>query len=476
MKPFIAADILLPAPQTDMGLWPALACDQFTSQPEYWQKAEALTQNAPSTLHITLPEAYLESPDVDGRIAAIHTAMADYRARVLTRGVHGFVYVERATQSGVRQGLVGAVDLEAYSYEKGSAPLVRPSENTIVERIPPRLAVRRGAPLETPHIMMLLDDAACGVVEPFAKKKGGAGKTVRHGADAGRRTHCRLGGNGRCGHCGCGKRRSGAGHTGGVRRKIPGRGRPAAAGRRRGRREPFLATAKAHWEEIKAALPPAARQSHPARWCLVELVNVHSPALGIEPIHRAVFGVSMTELAGAFLSFAARHGAHACGMAGAQQTFCFVDETCAGPGTAERVECLKNAPWPLAVGTLDAFLTEFLAQRPGAKVDYIHGADNVRALARAGAVGVILPDFAKSDLFRGVVLGGVLPKKTFSMGHAEGKAILPGMPPNRAADIVNCGRTRYTVIDKGRCAVVSRGLCRMPRQFCFAWRGAGVCS
>ena len=103
MKPFIAADILLPAPQTDMGLWPALACDQFTSQPEYWQKAEALTQNAPSTLHITLPEAYLESPDVDGRIAAIHTAMADYRARVLTRGVHGFVYVERATQSGVRQ-------------------------------------------------------------------------------------------------------------------------------------------------------------------------------------------------------------------------------------------------------------------------------------------------------------------------------------------------------------------------------------
>ena len=362
MKPFIAADILLPAPQTDMGLWPALACDQFTSQPEYWQKAEALTQNAPSTLHITLPEAYLESPDVDGRIAAIHTAMADYRARVLTRGVHGFVYVERATQSGVRQGLVGAVDLEAYSYEKGSAPLVRPSENTIVERIPPRLAVRRGAPLETPHIMMLLDDAACGVVEPFAKKKAALEKLYD--------TELMLGG----------------GHI-----------------------------------EIKAALPPAARQSHPARWCLVELVNVHSPALGIEPIHRAVFGVSMTELAGAFLSFAARHGAHACGMAGAQQTFCFVDETCTGPSTAERVECLKNAPWPLAVGTLDAFLTEFLAQRPGAKVDYIHGADNVRALARAGAVGVILPDFAKSDLFRGVVLGGVLPKKTFSMGHAEEK-------------------------------------------------------
>ena len=421
MKPFIAADILLPAPQTDMGLWPALACDQFTSQPEYWQKAEALTQNAPSTLHITLPEAYLESPDVDGRIAAIHTAMADYRARVLTRGVHGFVYVERATQSGVRQGLVGAVDLEAYSYEKGSAPLVRPSENTIVERIPPRLAVRRGAPLETPHIMMLLDDAACGVVEPFAKKKAALEKLYD--------TELMLGG----GHI-AGWAVTDAADIAAVENAVAALGTqaafdakyPDAAGRPPlavavGDGNQSLATAKAHWEEIKAALPPAARQSHPARWCLVELVNVHSPALGIEPIHRAVFGVSMTELAGAFLSFAARHGAHACGMAGAQQTFCFVDETCAGPGTAERVECLKNAPWPLAVGTLDAFLTEFLAQRPGAKVDYIHGADNVRALARAGAVGVILPDFAKSDLFRGVVLGGVLPKKTFSMGHAEEK-------------------------------------------------------
>ena len=171
MKPFIAADILLPAPQTDMGLWPALACDQFTSQPEYWQKAEALTQNAPSTLHITLPEAYLESPDVDGRIAAIHTAMADYRARVLTRGVHGFVYVERATQSGVRQGLVGKVDLEAYSYQRGAKCTVRPSESTVESRIPPRMKVRTGAALETPHIMMLADDPQCTLIEPIAARK-----------------------------------------------------------------------------------------------------------------------------------------------------------------------------------------------------------------------------------------------------------------------------------------------------------------
>lgn len=172
MKPFIAADILLPAPQTDMGLWPALACDQFTSQPEYWQKAEALTQNAPSTLHITLPEAYLESPDVDGRIAAIHTRPWPITAPGCSHAVSTVLYMWNARRKAVCGRALWALwTWEAYSYEKGSAPLVRPSENTIVERIPPRLAVRRGAPLETPHIMMLLDDAACGVVEPFAKKR-----------------------------------------------------------------------------------------------------------------------------------------------------------------------------------------------------------------------------------------------------------------------------------------------------------------
>lgn len=421
MKPFIASDILLPAPQTDLGLWPALACDQFTSQIEYWRKAEALVKNVPSTLHITLPEAYLESPDVHRRIADIHTAMSDYCARVLTRSIHGFVYVERATQSGVRQGLVGAVDLEAYSYEKGDAPLVRPSENTIVERIPPRLAVRRGAPLETPHIMMLLDDAACGVVEPFAKKKAALEKLYD--------TELMLGG----GHI-AGWAITDAADIAAVENAVAELGTqqtfdakyPDAAGRPPlaaavGDGNHSLATAKAYWEEVKAALSPAARQSHPARWCLVELVNVHSPALGIEPIHRALFGVSETELTDAFLSFAVRHGAQVCGMAGAQQTFCFVDAASAKQGAAGHVKCLKNAPWPLAVGTLDVFLTEFLAAHPDVKVDYIHGADNVRALARAGAVGILLPDFAKSDLFRGVVLGGVLPKKTFSMGHAEEK-------------------------------------------------------
>lgn len=421
MKPFVAAEILLPGQATDLHLWPALACDQFTSQPEYWQKAEALAAGVPSTLHITLPEVYLGRPDVDARIAAIHTAMQAYLDTVLTRAVHGFVYVERTTQSGVRQGLVGAVDLEAYSYEAGAAPLVRPSENTIVERIPPRLAVRRGAPLETPHIMMLLDDADRTVIEPFAHKK--ASMPMLYDTDL------MLGG----GHI-TGWAVTDAADIAAVEQAVAALGTqavfdakyPDAAGRPPlavavGDGNHSLATAKAYWEELKPALTPEQQQTHPARFCLVELVNVHSPALIVEPIHRVVFGTTLAQLTDAFCAFVTAHGGQLCAAGEAQQMFCFADAATEQPGAAERTECVKDVPWPLAVGTMDAFLTSFCAAHPEANVDYIHGADNVRALAAAGAVGILLPDFAKSDLFRGVVLGGVLPKKTFSMGHAEEK-------------------------------------------------------
>lgn len=423
MKVFSAADILLPGQETDLARWAALACDQFTSQPEYWQNAEALAAGAPSTLHITLPEAYLESPDKAARIAAIHQTMRAYRAQVLTRALHGFVYVERTTGSGVRQGLVGAVDLEAYSYAPDSAPLVRPSERTVADRIPPRLAVRRGAALEAPHIMMLADDAACAIVEPFAAKKASLEPLYD--------TELMLGG-GRV----AGWAVANAADIDAVERAVSALGEqgafdekyPEAAGRPPlaiavGDGNHSLATAKAYWEELKAGLAPGQRQNHPARWCLAELVNVHSPALEIEPIHRAVFGIPAREWRDAFLAFCAAHGAARCepgrdakAARGAVQRFCLI-----GAGQAEEAISLRNAPWPLAVGTLEAFLAQLAESHPQIRVDYIHGEGAVRALAKSGAVGVLLPDFAKGDLFRGVALGGVLPKKTFSMGHAEEK-------------------------------------------------------
>ena len=169
---FSPAHILLPSEQIPVGQWGCVACDQFTSDRSYWEKAAQAAAGGPSTLDLILPEVYLEEDDVDARISAIHAAMDDYTRNVLTRAVDGFIYVERTEQSGrVRQGLVGRIDLEAYSYAEGAVPAIRPSEHTVESRIPPRMAVRRGARLETPHIMMLADDPGCTLIEPIGEKK-----------------------------------------------------------------------------------------------------------------------------------------------------------------------------------------------------------------------------------------------------------------------------------------------------------------
>lgn len=169
---FLPAEILLPAPGVPLDPWACIAVDQFTSQPEYWRKAEDLARGKPSTLHIVLPEAYLGTAQEETRLHGIRAAMAAYRQNVLTRTVRGYVYVERTQLDGsVRQGLVGMVDLEAYSYAPGEKPAIRPSESTVLSRIPPRVRIRRGAPLETPHVMMLADDEAGTLVEPVGRRK-----------------------------------------------------------------------------------------------------------------------------------------------------------------------------------------------------------------------------------------------------------------------------------------------------------------
>ena len=411
---FGPARILLPAAGTPLDPWACIAVDQFTSQPAYWQQAEALAAGKPSTLHIVLPELYLGRPDEAARQEAIHRTMAEYRRTLLTRVVNGFVYVERTQADGsVRQGLVGAVDLEAYSYAPGDKPAIRPSENTVVARIPPRLAVRRGAELETPHVMLLADDPAGTLIEPVGARK----ETLPLLYDG----ELMLGG---------GRLRGWAvedpAAIAGIQAAVAALGDadafaarwPAAAGQPPmtlavGDGNHSLATAKACWEERKAALPPARRQTDPARYCLVEVCNVHAPAIQIEPIHRVLFGVTAAEVRAALEAWAAEHTI--CISPGSAQRFALV--------TAEGEESLGFAGEvePLTVGTAERFVQDFLAARPGAAVDYIHGEAAVRQLAAEGGVGLLLPPLEKADLFRGVVLGGVLPRKTFSMGHAEEK-------------------------------------------------------
>ena len=413
---FVPADILLPEAGTPLDPWACIAVDQFTSQPEYWQRAEALAEGKPSTLHIVLPEAYLGTPQEEARLQKIHAAMEHYRAQVLTRKIHGYVYVERTQLDGtVRQGLVGAVDLEAYDYAPGSQTAIRPSERTVVERIPPRLKVRRGAVLETPHVMMLADDAGQTLIEPVSARK----EELPLLYDG----ELMLGGGHLRGWAvedpalidAIGAALAGLADPGAFARRWP-----AAAGQTPmvlavGDGNHSLATAKAYWEELKPTLPEDQRATHPARWCLAEVCNVHSPAIEIEPIHRVVFGVTAREL---YRDLDRWDQANPAVPHAPAQCFRLADRQ------GEFEVQWQNPVAPLTVGSVEAFLAVWLPQHPKARVDYIHGASAALALAsrpEAPATAILLPDLHKSDLFRGVVLGGVLPRKTFSMGHAEEK-------------------------------------------------------
>ena len=419
MKPascFGPAHILLPREDIPLEKWGCVACDQFTSDRAYWERADAAVGSCPSTLRLILPEVFLGDKDTAQRVERIHAAMDAYSRDVLTRAVDGFVYVERTEQSGrVRQGLVGKIDLEAYSYEKGSRPAIRPSERTVTERIPPRMTVRRGAALETPHVMMLADDPGCTLIEPVAAHKAELPKVYE------------------------GELMLGGGHIAGWAVEDPAliaqiehaldvlgsqeefdKKYPDAT-----RRDPLtlavgdgnhsLATAKACWEELKKTLTPEQAENHPARWCLAEVCNVHSPAIEIEPIHRVLFNVDCATVLLSLITWSDSNMAGCCFGGSKKQPF-----TLAGPHMAN-VLSFEDPTAPLTVGTIDEFIEYYLEHHREARVDYVHDEPAVRALCKKGAVAFLMPPFAKSDLFKGVVMGGVLPRKTFSMGHAEEK-------------------------------------------------------
>ena len=413
---FSPAHILLPAENIPLEQWGCVACDQFTSDSAYWEKAAQAAAGGPSALNLILPEVYLEENDVPARIAKIHETMDNYRRSVLTRAVDGFVYVERTEQSGrVRQGLVGKIDLEAYSYARGDRRAIRPSEKTVEERIPPRVAVRRGASLETPHVMMLADDPGCTLIEPIGAQKDRLRKVYE------------------------GELMLGGGHIAGWAVEDPALleqienavlalgsqeafdakypqvkgGKPLTLAVGDGNHS--LATAKACWEELKKTLTPEQAENHPARWCLAEVCNVHSPAIEIEPIHRVLFNVDCATVLLSLITWSDANMAGCCFGGSKKQPF-----TLAGPHMAN-VLSFEDPTEPLTVGTIDDFISDYIERHPEAKVDYVHDEPAVRALCKQGAVAFLMPPFAKSDLFRGVVMGGVLPRKTFSMGHAEEK-------------------------------------------------------
>lgn len=408
---FRAADILLPKKAHQSEAWAVCACDQYTGEPAYWAETERLVGNKPSTLRLILPELYLEDDDVTDRIASIQQTMRDYLSQgMFEEYSNAMIYVERIQSDGLcRAGLIGAIDLEQYNYEKGSVSPVRATEATVAERIPPRMRIRSGAPIELPHIMILLDDVQKAVIEPLAAMT----DTMESVYDT--------------------KLMQGGGSVRGwlvpaeeqqrILAALETLGDPAVFAQKyglpvgtaslvyaMGDGNHSLATAKAYYEQWKQANPDADTKTCLPRYALVELVNLHSPALQFEAIHRILMSIdSQRLLADMTAALDLRTDAEA-----AQAMEIILN------GVTTKYYIHKPTS-NLTVGSVQQFLDAWLKEN-GGKIDYIHGADVVAKLAEASnTMGILLPDMLKSELFPTVIADGALPRKTFSMGHAADK-------------------------------------------------------
>ena len=431
--------VLLPRPDVDLSKWAVIACDQFTSEPEYWEQVAALVGDAPSTYHLILPEVYLGTAEEARRVQTIRQTMQDYLQRDLFVEHKGVVLVERTTTGRTRHGIMLALDLEQYDYSKGATSLIRATEGTILERIPPRVRIRSGAALELSHVLVLIDDPGRTVIEPLVAKR----RYLRRLYDF--------------------DLMLGSGHLSGYFVDDPGLARqvlaalakladPTAFARKYGL-EPdrpvllfavgdgnhSLATAKTIWEQLK---PNAERpgqgvgMAHPARYALVEVENLHDEGLVFEPIHRVLFGVQGNLAAALNEYYADRSFFVPCATAEAMVVL--VDAQAArvedprqgrdahafGVVTPQgfSVVYVPDPPANLPVGTLQSFLDAWGRAGGFGRIDYVHGAEvAIRLGSQPGNIGFYLPAIAKSDLFKTVIVDGVLPRKTFSMGEAKEK-------------------------------------------------------
>ena len=404
---FTPADILLPDfSEHEAYRWAVVACDQFTSEPEYWEAVEHKVGDAPSALRMILPEVYLE--EQEERIPKINAAMDEYLKNVLKEHKDCMIYVRRyQSDLTIRQGLIGLIDLEEYDYNKGAQTRVRATEGTVLERIPPRVQVRRGAGLELPHVMLLIDDPAHTVM-PLAhslceQQPVYAFRLMIGGGEI------------------CGFRIPGA-RVGAIQEALEALVTEEQMQARYGKEglapllfavgdgNHSLATAKACYEEIKAELGEAALE-HPARYALCEVVNLHDESLHFQPIYRVMFGVDPEAIKAEFKAYC---GALS-GTAPAQSVICVHGET------EETVE-IPTPDKQLTVGTVQDFLDVYAASHPEVRIDYIHGEQALRTLsAPEGAIGFLFDGMHKSELFKTVIFDGALPRKTFSMGHAKDK-------------------------------------------------------
>ncbi len=390
MSIFKTADILIPD-SIDMERWSVVACDQYTAQPDYWKRVEEFVGDKPSSLNIVYPEAFLA--EGDERISKINSKMQEYLdKKIFAKLKDSLIYVERTMNSGkIRRGVVGAIDLECYDFSKGSKSEIRATEGTILERIPPRVKIRENAPLELPHAILLMNDPSDEVIGKIQKEKMIYDFDLMEGG----------------GHI------SGWQLKGDVAEALIARIDKYAATQKDnlvfavGDGNHSLATAKTCWENLKKTLSNEERENHSARYCLVEIENIHDLALLFEPIHRIVFKESPQKVLDDIKKY---YDVSPEKTEGSQLL------TVVYKGEKEDLY-IKNPSSNLEVGTLQNFLDDM-----GYELDYIHGEDVVEDLSKKDdTVGFILPCPEKSQLFEGVIMDGALPRKTFSMGEANEK-------------------------------------------------------
>ncbi|MBR4080601.1 MAG: DUF1015 domain-containing protein [Clostridia bacterium] len=398
--------MMVPAPWVDKEKWACVACDQYTSQPEYWHEAARIVADAPSCLHMIVPECFLG--EAQTRIPQIHRTMEDYcrRGVLQEQECPGMMLIERVTDSGVRHGLVCSVDLEAYDFT-GVKSLVRPTEETVAARLPARMAVRQEAPVEASHVMLLIDDAQDAVLGGLRARLGNRPYDYDFTLMQG-----------------CGQLR---GRWVSDAESLQAVLEALLALKDKQGAEPLLfavgdgnhslASARAHWLRVRETLPAEEQACHPARYAMAEIVNIHDPALGFEPIHRVLTHVEEAALLADWAAYAAARGMTlAEGAAEGAQRFTLVS------AAGERTFSVLPADGPLPVATLQAFLDDYLHRHPEAEIDYIHGDDVLRRLAGApGRMGFLLPALDKAAFFPAIDALGTLPRKTFSMGHANEK-------------------------------------------------------
>ena len=404
---FSPADILLYNGENPSA-FSVVACDQYTSEPQYWAEVRELVGKHPSALHLIFPEADFKTADFDARIMSINVAMTNYlNAGLFSTYPNAIIYTERTLKNGkIRRGLIGRIDLEEYQYTQGSTSRVRATEGTVLERIPPRVRIRKNAPLELPHVMLLIDDASRSIIEPLESWSQTQDKLYDFDL------------------------MMESGHLRGYLLDDAQKQRVVTALESLADEEVFfkkygitgasvlqyavgdgnhsLATAKKAYLELKERIGVDEALQHPARYALVEVVNLYDESLEFEAIHRVLFDIEPQKVLNALeIAFSPSDtpvpGAHKLTIV---------------QNGEKRTVYLTETAHSLAVGDLQSFLDEYLKKRPG-EVDYIHGEDVVLKLSeQPNTLGFILEPMTKEELFPSVIVDGALPRKTFSMGEA----------------------------------------------------------